>query len=175
MANKVQIKKYLESKREEAVEKLSLERDKSKEAALNSFFDAYKEKFENIQDQVIATANAYDRLVKMIEGFGSAEFKHRYNCPPSVFNELIDKLSVSNLKKYYVTVSESEKIHNTYENRIEDVKKEYNNLIAICQARPASESIKALDEIGFDISMIEIRPEQCTTLITAIDATKLFV
>lgn len=175
MANKIQIKKYLENKKNEAIAKLRKESEQLQEEAKNKFFNTHREEFERLRQEVIKVASEYDALVKKIHEQGTAKFENRYSSPNYAFNELCDKLSISNLSKYYVVVSDASRIIGKYEEKIEDTKKEYNNLIAVCGANTAKDCIKILENLGFDTSEIEPKKEECTTLITNIDASKLFV
>lgn len=174
MANKIQIRKFLENKRDEAIRKLNEESEKLQEKANDLFFDAYKGSFERIKNEVVRLGVEYDKLAKTITDLGLARFARRYNSPGSVFNELCNKLSISSLKDYYIEVAEAEKIKKEYRQRTEETEKEYNNLIAVCQVNNAADGIKILENLGFNTSEIEVKKEN-TTLITNIDAKKLFV
>ncbi len=174
MANKIQIRKFLENKRDEAIRKLNEESEKLQENTKNQFFDAYKENFERIKNGVVRLGVEYDNLTKTVSDLGLAICRNRYNTPVSVFNELCSKLSIQSLKDYYIDVTRAEKIKKEYSQRIEETEKEYNNLIAVCQANNAADGIKILENLGFNTSEIEVKKES-VALITNIDAKKLFV
>jgi hypothetical protein len=174
MANKIQIKRFLETKQQEVLAKLNEESVKLQEQAEDNFFKDFKEKFQNIKSEVASVGAEYDKLAKKLTDSGLATFGDRYNSPHYCFNELISKCSIGNLKKYYIDVIESEKIKTTYEKKIEETKREYDNLIALCSANSAIDGIKILENLGFDTSEIEVKKES-TALITNIDASKLFI
>lgn len=174
MANKIQIRKFLESKRDEAIRKLNEKSEELQENATNQFFEAYKENFEQIKSKVAAIGTGYDNLVKTITDLGLAKFNNYYGCPVTEFNSLCDKLSISTLKRNYVDVTLAENIRTKYEQMIDETKAEYNNLIAVCQANNAADGIKILENLGFNTAEIEVKKES-VALITNIDAKKLFV
>ncbi|WP_313132597.1 hypothetical protein [Anaerocolumna sp.] len=174
MANKIQIRRYLERKQSEAIAKLFEESKSLQEQSENAFFETYGQKFEEIKLQVIKAGASYDSLAEKIKDLGLANFMDRYSNPHSYFNELCSKLSSSSLKQYYIEVAEAKSINQRYEKKIEETKREYDNLIALCQANIAKDSLKLLDELGFNTSEIEVKKES-TALITSIDAKKLFI
>jgi hypothetical protein len=174
MANKIQIRKFLESKRDEAIRKLNEESEKLQENAEDLFFEAYKDNFVRIKNEVVKLGVEYDNLAKTITNLELAKFSCRYSNPVSCFNDLCSKLSISSLKGNYIDVAEAEKIKEEYGQRVEETEKEYNHLIAVCQANNAADGIKILENLGFNTSEIEVKKET-TTLITNIDAKKLFV
>jgi hypothetical protein len=176
MANKNQIKKFLESKKEQAVLKLKEDRTILIENEKELFFSSNITQIESIKNGVKLLAIEFDYFIaKSIEQDIFSTNERSYCSPVSLFNELIGCLGRENLSKHYLNIKTIENIDNTYRKRIQETEFEYDSLIAICQARPSSESIKALEEIGFDMSQIDAKLEQCTTLITTIDKTKLFV
>jgi hypothetical protein len=175
MANKIQIKKFLEGKKYEAIRKLNESSEKEQEIATNNFYTAYKPNFNLIITHLEDIHNEYKALMNTLTGLSLVEFSKRYSGPSHVFNQLESDLNENSLRKYFLVITEAQKIKAHYETKINETEREYNNLIAICQARPAAESLKALEEIGFNISEIEVKPEECTALLTSIDATKLFV
>lgn len=174
MANKIQIRKFLENKRDEAIRKLKKESEKLQESAKDRFFEAYKSKFEHIKNEVARIGTEYDNLAKSITDLGLAKFAVRWTSPVNGFNELCGNLSITSLKVSFINVVEAEKIKQKYERRIEETEEEYNNLIALCQANNAADSIKILENLGFNTSEIEVKKES-VALITNIDAKKLFV
>lgn len=175
MANKVQIRKFLEKKREEAVSKLKEEGYDLYEKSKDIFFDAYSKNFSEIKEELIKTGLKYDSLIKSITDLGLGSHKKGYGSPVNSFNELIGNLSIASLKKYYVSVTEAEKIKERYKQKVEETTAEYNSLIAICQANNSSESIKILENICFNTSEIEVKKEECTVLVTNIDTSKLLI
>ncbi len=174
MANKIQIKKFLEKKQQEAIDKLNDESKELQEKAKDAFFEAYEDNFNEIKNEVIATASKSEKLSKAVTELGLATFGNRYSCPLSYFNELINKLSISNLRGYYIEVVEATKIENRYKKKIEETDREYKSLIALCQANTTKDGIIILENLGFDTSEIEVKQES-TALITNIDASKLFI
>jgi hypothetical protein len=175
MANKMQIKKFLELKRNEATDKLKSESIENQEHEKDLFFEAYKEQFSAIKENVIKAGTEYDRLTKSIADLSLADTTSWYNTPGHEFNTLINKLSLENLRTSYIEVKKVKIIESQYNKRVNSTAEEYDNLIAICQANNAADSLKILENLGFNISEIEVKKVECTALITNIDASKLFV
>lgn len=174
MANKTEIKKFLEIKKEESIESLRKESLEKQEIAASDFFNVYGSLFEGIKEKVISTGIEYVRLTKKISDLGIASFENRYSSPSGHFNELSSGLSRSRLQEHYITIAETVKIKNSYSNKIEDCKREWDGLIALCGANSAKDGLKILENLGFDITEIGVKKES-TALITSIDANKLFI
>lgn len=172
MANKIEIKKFLERKKEESIKKLHDESKQKQDAVKDTFFEAYGWQFEAIRKTVIDAGVVYDNLANRITDSGIATL---YSRPACEFNNLIDILSLNDLRNRYVDIVEANKIGNTYDDKIRECRNEYDGLIAVCNANNAKDSLIILENLGFDISEVEVKKEECTTLITNIDASKLFI
>ncbi len=172
MANKIEIKKFLERKKDESVQRLKDESQQKQEAAKDVFFEVYGSKFHEIRGKVVAAGVEYDKLVESIEGLGIASL---WKSPASRFNELLNSLSSEDLRNRYAEVAEAVKINDSFYKKIKDCEGEYDGLIAVCNANNARDSLKILENLGFDTSEVELKKEECTTLITNIDASKLFI
>lgn len=175
MANKIEIKKFLERKKEESLQKLKDESKQKQEAARSAFYEPYKDKFHEIREKVVDAGVEYEELVKTIKDLGIARFPNSYRSPISHFNDLLGYLSDGDLLTYYIEVGDAEKIRNSFTDKIDDCRREYDGLIAVCNVNNAKDSIKILENLGFDTSEVELKKEECTTLITNIDASKLFI
>ncbi len=173
MANKIQIRKFLEKKKEESIEALRKESREKQEAAKDEFFRTWGGKFENIKGKTAALAFEYEKLCNTLSELGVALTRDYYS-PMGRFNQLVGQLSITQIRENYITVIAAEKIEGSYLNKIEDCKREWNGLIALCQANSAKDGIIILENLGFDISEIEVKTES-TVLITNIDARKLFI
>jgi hypothetical protein len=175
VANKIEIKRFLERKKEESIRRLIEESQQKQEVAKDLFFEAYSEKFADIRAKVVAAGVEYDKLVETITNLGIASFLRNYRSPANSFNELINKLSISQLRDNYIDIVEALKIEDSYSKKTKDCEREYDGLIAVCNANNAKDSLKIIENLGFDISEIEIKKEECTTLVTTIDVSKLFI
>ncbi len=175
MANKIEIKKFLERKKEESIEALKKESKLKQEAAADVFFEAWGEKFEVIKGKVAAVAVEYDKLCNAVKKMGIASAQTHYQDPRSHFNILVSQLSISNLREKSLSIVTVELIKDSYLTKIEECRDTYNGLIAVCNANSAKDSLVILENLGFDTSEVEVKKDECTTLITNIDASKLFI
>jgi hypothetical protein len=175
MANKVQVRKFLELKRDQAVSRLKEESEKLQKSSKELFFEDYKVQLDEIKKEVIQSGIKYDQLIKSIEDTGKAGASSRYSTPEYYFNELTNRLTISKHSDDYIKVIDAQNIKNAYSKKVEECESEYNGLIAVCNASNAKDSVLILENLGFDLSEIEIKKEECTSLITNIDASKLFI
>lgn len=119
MANKSQIKKFLENKKVEAVNKLQEESKQLQECAKESFFESYKERFDEIRRITIAVSTAYDDLVKEVVENNKGTFPYRYGTPSNYYNNLSDSLALKELKNTYILVTEAEKLKTKFKKKVE--------------------------------------------------------
>ncbi|MDF2952117.1 MAG: hypothetical protein K0S18_1700 [Anaerocolumna sp.] len=174
MANKIQIKRFLERKQFEAIEKLEKESEEKQKQAKEVFFEVYKDKFIDIKNKLTTTLVQYDVLTKSIEELGLASFGNKYSNPRYYFNEIIDKVSIVNLKNHYIDIKEVANIKANYDKKINECNQEYSNLIALCGANNVKDGLEILENLGFNIDSIEVKQEP-TELVTNINAKKLFM
>lgn len=177
MANKIEIKKFLERKKEESVQRLKDESQQGQEAARDSVLSYYKQHLANIKSMALAAGVEYDKLVESMNESGIASFPDCYSgAPANLFNRLINTLTFTKMvEEEYISVKEAEKIKESYAAKIKECKHTYDSLIAVCNVNNAKDGIKILENLGFDTSEVELKKEECTTLITNIDASKLFI
>lgn len=174
MANKIEIRKYLERKKEETIGKLICERDEKEKIATDNFFSAYKENFTAIKNQVIVASQDFDSILKTVEGLGIAKIGSiHYGDPLYKFNDMINSLSSERLKKY-ISIDKVEQIRDQYHILIHDAESEYLRLIAVTKQMSAKDGTELLERLGFDLSELSV-PKEITALSTNIDANKLFI
>lgn len=172
MATKTQIKKFLESKREDVLQEL---RDRETEAIkqeYDTFFSEHSKELEVIKRMVDNTIDELEALSIKIKGKG--EFKNYYSGNPlSRIYSLRQSLYQDNLKEYIGLNSLDEQKKKFGKQRVE-VKDEYNNLIAVCNSNKATDSIEILKNLGFDLTYLE-EVKEVTTLTTTFNKSNLFV
>ena len=173
MATKIDIKRFLEVKKLESVEKLTKIKKDKEEKARNSFFDMQGEKFEDIRLQVISLHDEYHALITSLEDSKMATLRNTYYGASSYFNNVESQLAKINIPSY-INITSVESVSRKYDKLIEESSDEYSRLLAVANSVTAKDGIELLNGLGFDTSGIEAKKE-CTTLITNIDAKKLFI
>ncbi|WFR56419.1 hypothetical protein QA584_22825 [Anaerocolumna sp. AGMB13025] len=175
MANKIQIKKFLEKKQQDAKIKLNEMESQEVNEAVISFISTHESDIKKIKILLGSLDRVFDGFISMVNKYETAVYKSEYsNAPGNRIDGLIRFFNGSNIKEYFA-ITEVKKIEVKYKKLREESYATYDNLIALCQANNAADSVKILENLGFDISEIEVKKEECTALVTNIDVSKLFI
>jgi len=174
MATKYEIKKFLERKTIDSLQKVKSDRDLKLNDALNKFIVDHSYEIGVVRKMIIQCDDAIHVLSKQLLSDKTGKINDRYSSSPIYhINELSGSFDKQGIARKF-TISEQEKIETKYDITIEGINLEYTKLIAITQTMNAKNGIEYLKELGFDTAELETE-KQVTALITNIDARKLFI
>lgn len=174
MANKTQIKNFLENQVIKTVQELEKERSEVLNNIAVDFKEKYKKEFDEINSNLVNSISIIEKLVEDMKKKKTCDYKDRYSgCPTNCIQEGIKQLQLGNFE-YYFRITEREKKQDYYDKKIHDCKAEYNRLLATTKEMNAKDSYNLLIDLGFDLSNLEVKKE-CTTVTTYFDASKLYI
>lgn len=167
---KADVRRFIEAVKHKAVASVIDERQK----LINESKEARTAHFRSYKNGTVETLLDVVRALENLPQEESIEFI-RY----SQFRDGIYKLRSAIVcfnSSSFGDIKENEAeqvIMEKYEQRITEVKREYNKLIAFVDTHTAKESYMMLKELGFDVSSLECTPNALPT--TQVDKSKLFV
>lgn len=174
MANKIEIRKYLENMERIAINELVAKQKEEKELAYNEFFAKHSTEIKSIKKKLITVSGEFDKMVESMLSTDEATFEDYYSGSPAcLFNKITGSISIDNMTSY-INLPIIEKLDNKYEKMKREAKNEYSRLIELTKRMSAKESIEYLEKLGFDLKNIQSIKE-VTALTLDIDVRKLFI
>lgn len=174
MATKTEIKRFLERKRIDSIKTVNEEKKLKAKTALEEFVHCHNIDISQIRSAIGIVDAEISKFRSSIKSDKTATMNASYcHSPIAMINELSTAFSNSGLAEYFSVVS-IDKINDKYKTALSGVESEYTRLIAVTQNMNAKEGIALLKSLGFDTAELEAE-KQTTTLITNIDARKLYI
>ncbi len=173
MANKTELKRFVELKKSESIQRLIDEKNEKINKEVDKFFEPYKKDIASIRERLISLSSEFDKFAEKIVKTKQGRVREYYDNPVRSFNNIINSLNIDVLKGS-ISIASVEKTNDEYKTKIQDCKREYDNLIAVIKSVSAKDGMNILINLGFKVDEVSKKKEQ-TALITNIDAKKLFI
>lgn len=174
MANKTQIKNFLQNQKQLTLSKLSKEEQDELDKISLMFKAKYEKEFNQIEQNLFSSLDILTKISCEMKDENIGTYNEQYSGSPSTnIRNAITRFDLDNIG-FYFYLNECEKVQDQYEKKTRESRDEYDKILAITKEMNAKESYDLLQNLGFDLSSLEVKKE-CTAVSTYIDATKLYI
>lgn len=173
MATKHEIKKFIERRKSEALDKSDQEYQQSIAEIKHSFIERHSSEISGIKIELEAASDFLERLCESAKLEGIMHHPKNWASPGYYIDAAFEKISGQDITECF-RFPEIDKAKQVHELKDEDIRYEYDKLIAISQTMSAKDGLALLKSLGFDTTELEVE-KPVTALTISIDREKLFL
>lgn len=173
MATKYEIKKFIERRKNEALSKISHDREAEIASVKTKFATEHQKEMSKVKADLEAAADNFDLLCEAAAQAGITFNNKYYGNPKTYINSALSETSDYNIANYF-NIPEVDCLRLRFDKLKEETEREYNRLVAVTGSMSAKEGIELLSSLGFNTSDLEAVKE-VTALSVSIDINKLYL